>query len=317
MSLNEFDIINRFFSDLTDSRSDTITAIGDDCALLKPPAGKLLAVSTDTLVGGEHFFENIPAETIGHKSLAVNLSDLAAMGATPAWVSLALTLPEVNESWLAAFAQGFGNLARQHDLELIGGDLTKGRLSITITIHGFVDPETVMYRSGAGINDLVCVTGKLGAAALALKQIKASEHVADELLTALQMPEPRVGPSQAIAQIATACIDISDGLIADLGHICDASGCAAKLDLAKLPVNELVKAEIDRTSSWELVLSGGDDYELCFTINPADLHELEKISERFQLELTVIGKITDGKGVVCLQKGQPVDIAATGYMHFS
>lgn len=316
MSLNEFDIINRFFSDLTDSRADTITAIGDDCALLKPPPGKLLAVSTDTLVAGEHFFEDIAPEKIGHKSLAVNLSDLAAMGATPAWVSLALTLPEVNEAWLASFAKGFGKLAQHHNLELVGGDLTKGNLSITITIHGFVDPDSVMRRAGAALDDLVCVTGKLGAAALALKYIKASEPVADELLTALQMPEPRVAAGQAIAKIATACIDISDGLMADLGHICQASGCGAELDLAKLPVKEQVLKEINKTSCWDLALSGGDDYELCFTLNPQDLNELEKISQRFQLDLTVIGKITAAKGVVCLQNGQPVDITATGYMHF-
>jgi len=316
MSLNEFDIINRFFSDLTDSRSDTITTIGDDCALLKPPPGKLLAVSTDTLVAGEHFFEEVPPETIGHKSLAVNLSDLAAMGATPAWASLALTLPEVDEGWLASFAQGFGKLAKQHQLELVGGDLTKGSLSITITIHGFVEPDSVMRRAGAALGDLVCVTGKLGAAALALKYIKASESVDGELLTALQVPEPRVGAGQAIAKIATACIDISDGLMADLGHICQASGCGAQLELAKLPVNDQVLKEINKTSAWELVLSGGDDYELCFTLNPKDMEELEKISRRFQLDLTVIGKITAAKGVVCLQNGQPVDITATGYMHF-
>lgn len=318
MPLNEFDIIQRYFSDLTDSRSDTLQGIGDDCALLQPRQDQLLAVSTDTLVAGRHFFPNASPQCIGFKSLAVNLSDLAAMGAEPAWVSLALTLPEVDENWLQQFSLGFSELAKQYKLQLIGGDLTQGPLSITVTIHGYVDPKKVLKRQGARVGDLVCVSGKLGNAALALQYLNDSRPVDQVLLDALQKPQPRIALGLELRGVATSCIDLSDGLISDLGHICGASGCMAVIDLLKLPCDDEVSRQIDETNSWLIPLTGGDDYELCFTLNPDNLAILSEFSTKTGVAVTVIGEIKAGSGVVCLdQDKKPLEITSSGYMHFS
>ncbi len=323
MPLNEFGIIQQFFSDLTVSRSDTIKGIGDDCAILQPDPDKLLVVSTDTLVSGRHFFANTSPENIGYKSLAVNLSDLAAMGAKPAWVSLALTMPQADQDWLRRFVSGFGELARSHSLELIGGDLTQGPLSITVTIHGYASPEYVLQRQGACIGDLIAVSGNLGSAALALQQLMAvsvtgGRDVNDDLLEALHRPQPRVQLGMQLAQFATSCIDISDGLLSDLGHICHASGCQAEIQLASLPCHQAVLHEIDQTNSWDIPLTGGDDYELCFTLKPSDADLLADISQQAGVAVTVIGEMKRGAGVVCMDdKHQVVEITSSGFMHFS
>ena len=318
MSLNEFDIIQRFFSGLTGKRPDTLIGIGDDCALLQPPAGKLLAVSTDTLVAGRHFPAQTSAQDIGYKSLAVNLSDLAAMGAEPAWVSLSLTLPEAEEDWLAGFSRGFAELANEFQLELIGGDITRGPLSISVTIHGFVAPEKSMTRSGANVGDIVCVSGSLGEAALALGRLADGQSISDNLLNRLNRPSPRVNLGMQLTGLATSCIDISDGLVADLGHICDASACQAEINLQQLPCSTDVYDEIQQSQSWDIVLAGGDDYELCFTVSPASRWQLAEISNQTGLQITEIGEMKTGSGVSCLnQKGQPVPLNLTGFKHFS
>lgn len=317
MSLNEFDIIQQYFSDLTHHRHDTLLGIGDDCALLKPPADKLIAVSTDTLVGGIHFFIDESAENIGYKSLAVNLSDLAAMGAEPAWVSLALTLPESDPNWLAGFASGFARLAHFYNLELIGGDITRGPLSITVTIQGLVSPKSVLKRQGAVPGDLVCTSGKLGSAALALKQINEKLLVDNGLLEKLLRPEPRVSLGILLGGLATACIDISDGLLADLGHLCEASGCGAMIELVSVPAEHQVIEYIQDKDNWDVLLSGGDDYELCFTIAPEKVNQLAMISRQTGVELTVIGKIVEGNDIDCIdQSGHSFKNRNSGFMHF-
>lgn len=315
MSLSEFDIIQQYFSPLTTSRADVLTGIGDDCALLAPQPGKILAISTDTLVSGIHFLPDVDPVALGHKALAVNLSDLAAMGATPCWVSLALTLPEVNENWLRQFSRGFAALAEQYELQLIGGDTTRGPLAITITVHGQLDPEQVLKRSGAKNGDLVCISGKLGEAALALKKILNGEPAAEDLKEALDYPIPRVHTGRALAGIASACIDISDGLLADLGHICEASSLKAEIRKDDIPAAVDVS---DGQEYIETVLSGGDDYELCFTVPESRRNLLENVQQQTGVAITVIGRMIEGQGIEIVDAPDlKLTIAAnTGYLHF-
>ena len=318
MSVGEFQIIEKYFHQLTPSRDDVHTAIGDDCALLLPDTNKLLAVSTDTLVAGVHFFEETDAFRLGYKSLAVNLSDLAAMGAEPCWLSLALTMPEVNEVWLSAFSKGLASLAKKFGIQLIGGDITKGPLSITLTVHGKIEAEKVLTRSGARPGDLLYVSGQLGSAALALKKYLLNEDSIDnDLKNALEIPEPRVLLGESLAGLATSCIDISDGLVADLGHICEVSDCGASIYLEKLPCNRLVKEEIEMTGNWEIPLNGGEDYELCFTVSPASLSELDLISTKLNIDITRIGEMTDSKSVAIYDRsGEQINQSTKGFTHF-
>lgn len=316
MSLNEFDIIQQYFSRLTKPRKDVLTGIGDDCALLVPEAGKILAVSTDTLVAGRHFLPDVDPVSLGHKCLAVNLSDLAAMGAEPCWVSLALTLPEVIESWLEKFSRGFGELAEKHNLQLVGGDTTKGPLAITITVHGQVEQDSVLKRSGASVGDLICVTGTLGQAALALKNITSDGPVSNKTRRALEWPCPRVETGLALKGLATACIDISDGLIADLGHICLASNLKAVVEKTAVPTPE---QHMNNESFLDLVLTGGDDYELCFTFPEKQIDMLAQIAKQTEVSISVIGRMSEGQGVEIIDDvGQVMKMTGKqGYMHFS
>lgn len=235
--MGEFELIRRFFQRPV-RRKDVVLGSGDDCALLSVPAESLLAVSTDTLVAGVHFFADMDPVKLGHKALAVNLSDLAAMGAEPRWVSLALTLPEVDEAWVAGFAQGFLELADFYNVELVGGDMTRGPLSITVSIKGIVPERSALLRSGAQPGDAVFVTGQLGDAALALQQRLAHQTVSpDYLLTRLEQPEPRILAGMALRGLASSCLDISDGLASDLRHILQASGVSAQIELSQLPLS--------------------------------------------------------------------------------
>lgn len=294
MSLNEFDIIQQYFSSLTASRKDVMTAIGDDCALLYPEPGKILAVSTDTLVSGRHFFAEVDPLSLGHKCLAVNLSDLAAMGAKPCWVSLALTLPEVNPTWLEKFAQGFAALAQQYDLQLIGGDTTGGPLAITVTIHGQLEPQQAITRDKARPGDLLCVTGTLGEASLALQQINNNQDVNGQLRKALDWPSPRIETGRMLSGLASSCIDLSDGLLADLGHICEASACGALIEKNRVPGAVDIG---DEAEFIEHVLSGGDDYELCFTVAPESVAQLDVIAEKTGVPITVVGRMVEGNSI--------------------
>ncbi|VAW78114.1 Thiamine-monophosphate kinase, partial [hydrothermal vent metagenome] len=262
---SEFDIIERYFQRSQPMRDDVLLGIGDDAALLRVPAGKQLVVAVDTLVAGRHFPKQTSAADIGHKALAVNLSDLAAMGATPAWATLALTLPTADTAWLQAFSSGFFQLADEYAITLIGGDTTRGPLSITVQVHGFVEPGRALQRSTARPGDAVYVSGTLGEAACALQKILADEMPEAALLQRLNRPQPRVALGQSLAGLASAAIDISDGLLADLGRLLTASSCGATLWPDRLPCSSALQ-HLPAGQARDCQFNGGDDYELCFTL---------------------------------------------------
>ena len=318
-ALSEFSLIKKYFEDITTKRSDVILGIGDDCALLKCPEGQELAVSIDTLVEGIHFLPDVDPGSLGHKSLAVGLSDLAAMGATPAWFTLALTLPEVDRQWLAAFSKGLACLAKLHNIALVGGDTSRGPLSISIQVHGFVNAGDSLRRDGAKKGDLIYVTGSLGdaAGALAMKQGKLTKGIASEvevdfLYQRLDQPTPRVEIGQVLVGLATAAIDISDGLVADLGHILDKSGVGAALDIKDLPISTALSTL--STEAKHLALYGGDDYELCFTVSPKHNNQVQK---KMKGQCTRIGTITADDGIVFFKDKKLIKLSGLGYEHFS
>lgn len=319
--LTEFDLIGRFFAHLTDSREDVLLGIGDDAALLDVPPGKRLAVSVDTLVAGVHFFPSVSPESLGHKSLAVNLSDLAAMGAEPAWATLALTLPEVDERWLKAFATGFGTLATQYGVQLIGGDTTRGPLSITVQVQGLVPAGLALRRDGARTGDQIYVTGCLGDAALFLKALKTDSAGGggnESLRQRLERPQPRIEAGLALRGLATSAIDISDGLLADLGHILDASGVGATIELAEIPLSDQARALQAATVDWAPILTGGDDYELCFTAPQSKRAEIERISGTLGLHMTRIGVVEREAGLRAqLPDGSLWRSPKAGFNHFA
>lgn len=316
--MTEFDLIRRYF---TRAESTALLGIGDDAALLQVGAGNILAVSTDMLVCGTHFLSDADPYMLGHKSLAVNISDMAAMGATSRWATLAIALPSADEVWLERFSAGFFAMADQYGVELVGGDTTRGPLNLCVTIFGEVPERLALRRSGAQIGDEVWVSGVLGDAALALAHLK--NHIvlsADELAScapALHQPQPRVALGIALRGIANSAIDISDGLLGDLGHILDSSQMAAEIDFASLPVSEVMSGYVQFPLGRKCVLSGGDDYELCFTA-PVTRHvEILDIGTRLELPLACIGKIVAGRGcVVHDAMGNVLDVEASGYDHF-
>jgi thiamine-monophosphate kinase len=315
---SEFDLIGRFFADLGPPRADVLLGVGDDCALLEVPAGSALAVSIDTLVAGTHFFHDCDAEALGHKSLAVGLSDLAAMGAAPAWATLALTLPERDDDWLAAFERGFGDLARTYGVRLVGGDTTRGPLSVTVQVHGLVRACAAVRRDGARPGDLVWVSGTLGDAGLALRLIREGGPVDPQLRTRLERPVPRVALGSALRGIATAMIDLSDGLAGDLGHILAASGVGAELDLTALPLSPAVESRIASEGDWSLPLSSGDDYELCFCAPSEHAALIASMAARLGCALTAVGRIHAEPGLILKgPDGAPTRLSSEGYDHFS
>ena len=320
MSLSEFDLIHRYFTDLTPARADVCLGVGDDCAMLAPPGDQLLAVSIDTLVEGRHFSPGADPFSLGHKCLAVNLSDLAAMGAEPAWVTLALTLPGPDEAWLAAFARGFAGLANRHGVQLVGGDTTRGPLSMTLQVHGFVPEAQALRRSGARPGDLVYVSGTLGDAGLALlarQGLYVQAGTLGSLNERLDRPTPRLTVGRALRGLAAAAIDVSDGLGADLGHVCVASGVAATLYLDRLPLSPAVGAYVAETGDWRMPLSAGDDYELCFTVPAARQGEVEALGSQLDVPLTWIGTVEKGNGVrAVLPDGGGLAEVPAGYDHF-
>jgi len=247
----------------------------------------------------------------------VGLSDLAAMGAEPAWATLALTLAQASEPWLTAFARGFADLSAAQGVALVGGDITRGPLTVTVQVHGFIPPGLAVTRGGARPDDLVCVTGALGDAGLALRRLLAREPVARPLRDRLERPVPRVVLGQALRGLATAMIDVSDGLAADLGHILEASGAGAEIDLSALPLSPAVAEAVAQGGDWALPMASGDDYELCFTLPAGRRKELDPIARRTGVELRVVGKITAGGGLRCLRRdGQVWRPETGGYDHF-
>ncbi len=318
---SEFSLIEQYFSSLTAEREDVTLGIGDDCALLQCPQGKELAVSIDTLVEGVHFFADVDPHALGFKALAVNLSDLAAMGAAPAWFTLALTLPENNPAWLEGFSSGLATAAKASSIQLVGGDTTRGPLTISIQVHGLVDAGQAVRRDGAKPGDRIYVSGTLGDAGAALKhRLEAwSPDVLNDadwaaLQQRLEYPTPRNALAEPLRHFANAAIDISDGLLADLSHILKRSDVGARLQTHDLPLSSSMK-KLPKELARELALSSGDDYELCFTVPPKLADELEQQCS----DITCIGEITAQSGLILVgASGQETTAnIRKGYDHFS
>lgn len=312
MSLTEFNLIDHFITQRTPIRQDVILGIGDDCALLAVPPGYELAVSMDTLVAGVHFAHDTAAYDVGYKALAVNLSDLAAMGAEPAWVTLAMTLPTINEDWLEGFCAGFFALSKQFNVQVIGGDTTCGPLSITIQIHGLIPAGKAIRRDGAQPGDLIYVTGNLGTAGLALQLGAAAPP---EISRYLLRPYPRIKEGLALRDIASSAIDISDGLAADLNHILNRSHVGAKINVEQLPMLNELAVHTSLLHAKQLALSAGDDYELCFTVPPEKITCLQQTLPKNSYH--AIGVINQS-AILTLQNADGTDFLLTslGYQHF-
>lgn len=313
MSCSEFSLIEKYFSRQSYFREDVLLGIGDDAAVMQLAANEQLVVSTDTMVAGVHFPEQTPPFDIGYKLMAVNLSDLAAMGAEPRWASLALTLPESNNEWLEQFSAGLFDLAKQHSVQLIGGDTTCGALTLTLTLQGSIKSKQCLQRDTAQIGDAIFVSGQLGDAGLALQQLVAKDAINPDCLARLNRPMPRVELGQSLLGVASAAIDISDGLLADLGHILTSSQLGAQIQLEALPLSTAVKTITD-TGDWSLPLNAGDDYELCFTVPESAISQLD---EQY-CGLSRIGTIVEKQGIDGLMPdGTLQAIAVTGYQHFN
>lgn len=316
--MTEFELIRTFFARQPVARPDVAAGIGDDAALLQPPPGFQLAVSSDMLISGVHFFPDVDPAALGHKALAVNLSDLAAMGAEPAWFMLNLAMPNADAAWLEQFCRGMFELARGFNVQLVGGDTSRGPLTITIETHGFVPVGKALRRSGAKAGDRIYVTGTLGDAALALRQrrgeVSLSEQDQRVVLARLDRPAPRVREGMMLRDLAHGAIDISDGLAADLGHILEASGVGARVRLDKIPLSAVYRAHL-KVVGWDAALSNGDDYELCFTVPEKNIAALEKL--RPSCGFHCIGAIESQPGLRLIdESGKPYQPRQSGHDHF-
>jgi thiamine-monophosphate kinase len=317
--MSEFNLIHRYFTRATPS---AVLGVGDDAALLSVRTGHELAISTDMLVSGTHFFPDADPFLLGHKTLAVNLSDLAAMGATPRWATLALSLPSINESWLAEFSRGFFSLAEQHAVELVGGDTTRGALTLSVSILGEVPSGLALRRDGAQVGDDVWLSGAVGEAALALAHLQGKHSLSAERFSVcaarLHQPQPRVALGQSLRGIANSAIDISDGLLADLGHILQRSNVGATLNFDVLSQAIFPLAENDAALRQRCILAGGDDYELCFTAPASRRQQIQQMGEGLSMSLILLGKIDKSLGCRVLSRdGTEIKIQEQGYDHFA
>lgn len=319
---SEFRLIADHF---THAAPRTLLGVGDDAALVRPSRGQVLAVAADMLVGGRHFFMDADPESVGHKALAVNLSDMAAMGAQPRWATLGIALPKADARWVAAMSRGFMKLARKHGVDLIGGDTTRGPLNLCVQIIGEVPARQALRRDGAQPGDDIWVSGTLGDAALALaaktKRIKLKPAELKRVQQRLDRPLPRVALGLALRGIARSAIDVSDGLLADLGHICERSKVAAVIALERLPLSPLLRRCLERPAGLAAVLGGGDDYELCFTAAPAKRAAVEQAAARARTRVMRIGRVIRAPAGVCSVAvvdcdGLPLVIPARGFDHF-
>jgi thiamine-monophosphate kinase len=319
--MKEFELIKEFFTKQAVSRKDVLLGIGDDCAVVSSTKNQNIVVTTDTLVAGVHFPLGTSPKAIGHKSVAVNLSDIAAMGAKPSWISLAITLPEVNDEWLTEFCAGAFKLCEFYNVQIIGGDTTQGPLSITITAQGLTPEDKYLSRSGAKAGDWLYVTGDLGDAALALKHLKEGVLTESEAIANVQekldFPKPRVLAGQALREYASAAIDISDGLLADLGHLCQASNVGANVVLEDIPLSDTMKISQLFEDSIELALNGGDDYELLFTVSEDKKVGLETALSHTSTAITCIGQINASQTISTTLNNKAVPIKSSGFQHFS
>jgi len=320
---SEFDLIERYFNRPV---TGVALGIGDDAAVISPTADMQLVISTDTLVSGTHFFEDVDPYKLGYKSLAVNLSDMAAMGAKPRWVTLSLTIPkelrESHDKWLDQFARGFHELAQVYQVDLIGGDTTCGSLNICVQIIGEVKKKQFLHRGGAKTGDDIWVSGCLGNAALALKhelrEIKLNRAEVEFCLPALYTPNIRLELGQRLVGLANSAIDLSDGLLADLGHILTSSKLAAVVEFEALPFSKIMKRFIPSQLAIDCILAGGDDYELCFTASKKYRVDIERIAQEFDVSLTVIGEVKQGEGLLVKDaEGKEIIAKKKGYDHFA
>jgi len=317
MSLGEFDLIAKYFD--RPARRAAL-GVGDDCALLQPTPGMQLAVSTDALVEGRHFLSTVPPERLGHKALAVNLSDLAACGARPLGFTLALAMPRVDERFLAGLARGLFALADRFEIELVGGDTTAGPLNLTLTVFGEVPPGQALLRSGARPGDELYVSGTLGDARLALEAFRGRCALAGDAFEAarraMECPEPRVALGIALRGIASAAIDLSDGLVGDLSHVLQRSGVGATLWLDRLPRSALLAAQPPALQQ-ECLLAGGDDYELLFTAPPAQREAVQAAARAAGVPVACVGRIEAEPGLRIVDaQSQPVAAPLQGFDHF-
>ena len=338
---NEFELIQRYFVRPQPTQcgdSGVVIAIGDDCALTELPAGYQLAITTDTMVENTHFLPSISPADLAYKAVTTNLSDLAAMGARPMWISLALTLPHINENWLAGFSRSLFAVLADYQVRLIGGDTTKGPLSITITAQGIVPKEKALYRHQAKAGDLIYVSGTLGDSAAGLQAIFAapphqtsvnqaplsSQSAVDfsrEFLIQRHLrPTPRVALGLALRTVANAALDISDGLTADLSHILERSGCAAELELSQLPMSDALLNYVGREQAERYALIGGEDYELCFTVPTENRAAIARIAAETGVACTCIGRVIAESKIpqlVLLRHGKPAEVNYSGgFDHF-
>lgn len=313
----EFDLIAKYF---TRPAANVDLGVGDDAALLRVSPGQQLAISVDMLVAGIHFFQDAAPYEIGWKSMAVNISDMAAMGALPKWATLAIALPALNASWLAEFSRGLFACADCFNVALIGGDTTRGPLTISVQIMGEVPIGNALCRSGAQAGEDIWVSGHLGNAALGLKylqqQLVLDSAVAECCLNALHRPIPRVALGSALHNLATSCIDVSDGLLADLGHILKASGLGAQLELDTIACHAYVREHLDNPMLQQCMLAGGDDYELAFTAPASERQSIYQLGQQLNLPLSLIGKTTGNPDFQVLYKQQPLAILKKGFDHF-
>jgi thiamine-monophosphate kinase len=320
--LGEFELIERYFSRGFPRRDDVVIGVGDDAAIVRVPSDAELVVAVDTLVSGVHFPEGLAPMHVGHRALAVNLSDMAAMGALPCWCTLALTLPAVEERWLEEFARGLRGLALRHSVALIGGDTTRGPLTISVQILGVVPVGAALRRSGARAGDLVFVSGTTGDAAAGLGLIQGTVSALDpEHAASLQqrflLPAPRVELGLALRAIASAAIDVSDGLHADLGKMLQASGAGAQVHVDRLPISRALMESQGVARARRLALGGGDDYELCFTVPASRVRAAEHAAGIAACEICQIGTVEAEPGVRYLDGGRPVVAEMAGYDHFA
>lgn len=319
MALSEFELIKHYFTGLGASRDDVILGVGDDAALVAPRTGRRLALSLDTLVAGVHFPADAPANAIGYKSLAVNLSDLAAMAAEPAWLLLALTLPQADPAWLERFATGLASLASEAGMALVGGDISRGQaVAVTVQVAGYVD--RALRRDGARPGDGLYVSGTLGDAALGLQLWQGGRRGGADahcLIERLHRPTPRIALGQALAELANAAIDISDGLLADAAHLAERSAVAMIIEPHRLPLSAAFRRLAPAAQAATLALTGGDDYELCLSL-PLDREEEAKARARqVGVSLTRVGRVEEGRGTRMISaRGETMICKQPGYRHF-
>jgi thiamine-monophosphate kinase len=319
----EFELIERYFlrGGRRAAQPDVVLGIGDDAAILSLPADSELLVSVDTVVSGRHFPENTEPRSIGHRALAANLSDMAAMGATPAWATLALTLPRADPAWLAAFSAGLLDLAAANGVALVGGDTTRGALTVSVQILGHAPRGTSLRRGGARAGDILAVTGTLGdaGAGLALRtgRLSAPRAAADELIRRFDYPQARVAFGIAARGIASAAMDLSDGLTGDLPKLAAASGVAAHVEVQRLPLSAALRAAADPVQARAWALAAGEDYEILAAVAPSRFAALEAQAARLNLMLTAIGELKAGSGVTWSLNGLEMMQPPRGYDHFA